>query len=204
MLGYLSDVKARLLSLKAGMQKNSAQWTEQTATVLQIDEAVAGIDAIDTEAEQAKNKYELTASSARTRGNEAVKLADKIENLALGFHGETTDKLIEYGIKQRKAATPRPAPSKVLIPTLADDSDGEGFVVSTQKDPSADYYEWQKGSAANAADNKTIPELKNFKTTRKTNFVDDDVPKGIRIFYRVRAANTNGVGPWSEAVSRVQ
>jgi hypothetical protein len=39
---------------------------------------------------------------------------------------------------------------------------------------------------------------------KKTSFIDDEVAKGIRIFYRVRAANTNGVGPWSEAVSRVQ
>jgi hypothetical protein len=56
----------------------------------------------------------------------------------------------------------------------------------------------------NAADDKTIPELKNFKTTKKTSFVDDEVAKGVRIFYRVRAADTNGVGLWSEAVSRVQ
>jgi hypothetical protein len=40
--------------------------------------------------------------------------------------------------------------------------------------------------------------------TKKTSFVDDDVPKGTRIFYRVRAANTKGVDPWSEAVSMVQ
>lgn len=46
--------------------------------------------------------------------------------------------------------------------------------------------------------------MKNFKTTKKTSFVDDEVPKGVRVFYRVRAANTNGVGPWSEAVSKVQ
>lgn len=87
---------------------------------------------------------------------------------------------------------------------LQDDTDGEGFIVSTQFDANADFYEWQKGFGSNPSETKTIPELKNFKTTKKTNFVDDEVPKGVRVFYRVRAANTNGVGPWSEAVSRVQ
>ncbi|MEW5842072.1 MAG: hypothetical protein AB1775_02275 [Bacteroidota bacterium] len=56
----------------------------------------------------------------------------------------------------------------------------------------------------NAADANTIPELKNFRTTKKTSFVDDEVPKGVRVFYRVRAANTKGAGPWSKAVSKVQ
>ena len=87
---------------------------------------------------------------------------------------------------------------------LQDDTDGEGFIVSTQFDANADFYEWQKGFGSSPSDTNTIPELKNFKTTKKTNFVDDEVPKGVRVFYRVRAANTNGVGPWSEAVSRVQ
>jgi hypothetical protein len=97
-----------------------------------------------------------------------------------------------------------PAPTKILIPKLEDDTDGEGFIVSTQTDPHADYYEWQKGTGTNAADANTIPELKNFKTTKKISFVDDEVVKGVRTFYRVRAANTNCVGPWSEAVGRVQ
>jgi len=43
-----------------------------------------------------------------------------------------------------------------------------------------------------------------YKTTTKTTFVDDDVAKAIRYFYRVRAANASGFGPWSEIVSRVQ
>ncbi len=77
-------------------------------------------------------------------------------------------------------------------------------VTSEKYNPNTDYYEWQKGMGANASDANTIPELKNFKTAKKTSFVDDEVPKGVRVFYRVRAANTNGVGPWSEAVSKVQ
>ena len=204
MIGYLSDPKTRLVSPKAGMQKNSSLWTDQTLTIQKVDEMIASIDTKDNELEESKNQYQLKITGARNLSNDANNLADKIENLAYGFHGDNPEKLIEYNIKKRKASAPKPVPTKVLIPTLADDSDGEGFVVSTQVDPNADYYEWQKGLGTNAADANTIPELKNFKTTKKTNFVDDEVPKGVRVFYRVRAANTNGVGPWSEAVSKVQ
>jgi len=38
-----------------------------------------------------------------------------------------------------------------------------------------------------------------FKTTRKISFVDDDVVKGQRVFYKVRAVNPAGVGPWKRA-----
>lgn len=44
--------------------------------------------------------------------------------------------------------------------------------------------------------------MKNFESTKKTSFVDDEVPKGVRVFYRVRAANTNGVGLWSEPLAK--
>jgi hypothetical protein len=186
------------------MINNPANWTAQTVELTEVDGVLSRIEAKDAEVETAKQTLSLKTSEARSLSGEATRLADKIENIALGIYSGSTEKLIEYGIKKRKAAEPKPAPTRPLIPTLTDDTDGEGFIVSTQTDPNADYYEWQKGYGTSAADDKTVPELKNFKTTKKTNFVDDEVPKGIRVFYRVRAANSNGVGPWSEAVSRVQ
>jgi hypothetical protein len=204
MVSYLAEVKSRLVTLMNGMTKNPTFWTDTTVPVQSVDQMIANIETKDAELEEAKNRQAIKITEAREVSGSANKLVDKIENLACGFHADSQEKLIEYGIKQRKTATPKPAPSKTLIPVLQDDTDGEGFIVSTQVDPNADFYEWQKGVGTNTADAKTIPELKNFKTTKKTSFVDDEVPKGIRIFYRVRAANTNGVGPWSEAVSRVQ
>ena len=204
MLGYLSEPKERLRALRAGMSNNLTSWTAQTVEVQAVDTMITNIDAKDAEVDSAKQTLSLKSSEARELGNAAVKLADKIENLALGFYSGNEDKLIEYGIKSKRTYTTKPAPTKTLVIKLEDDTDGEGFIVSTQKDPAADYYEWQKGYGANAADDKTIPELKNFKTTKKTSFVDDEVPKGVRVFYRVRAANTNGAGPWSETVSKVQ
>lgn len=204
MLTYLSEVSDRLKLLLGGMKKNPEVWVNQSVKPEDVEAALAAIDTKDGEVETVKQAQTLKLGEARELSVTSGKLADKIENLALGIHTDEAEKLVEYGIKTRKAAAPRPAPTKVLIPTLEDDTDGEGFIVSTQKDPDADYYEWQKGIGTNAADPKAIPELKNIKTTKKTSFVDDEVPKGTRIFYRVRAANANGNGAWSEAVSRVQ
>ena len=74
----------------------------------------------------------------------------------------------------------------------------------TAKDDVADSYEWQKGQGTDPKDTSTIPPMSFFKQTSKTVFIDDEVLKGIRYFYRVRAVNRNGQGPWSEPVSRVQ
>lgn len=204
MLAYLGEEKDRLRSLKTGMEKNAAIWTSQTVQVSEVEQMLANLDAKDAEVEAVKHQQTLKSAEARELSKNAGKLSDKIENLAFGFHSGNEEKLVQYGIKQKKPKEPKPAPTKTLIPGLEDDTDGEGFIVSTQFDPNADFYEWQKGYGTNPADANTIPELKNFKTTKKTNFVDDEVPKGVRVFYRVRAANTNGVGPWSEAVSKVQ
>jgi hypothetical protein len=204
MLTYLSQERERLGSAKSGMEKNSAIWTPQSVQITDVEQMITRIDAKDAEVETAKQLLSLRQSEARELSGEACKLADKVDNLARGFHSGAEEKLIEYGIRQKKSAMPKKIPSDKLIITIEDDTDGEGFILIARYDSSADYYEWQKGYGTNAADDKTIPELKNFKTTKKTSFVDDEVPKGVRVFYKVRAANTNGAGPWSEAVSKVQ
>jgi hypothetical protein len=204
MLTYLNEPKESLLLLKAGMEKNPTLWTDKTVQTTEVDQLLTDIQTADASVEETKQQLSIKLSGARDVSTGAFKLAEKIENLASGLHNGDAEKLMEYGIKPKKTKETIPAPTKILIPKLEDDTDGEGFIISTQKDTAADYYEWQKGTSASAADANTIPELKNFKTTKKINFVDDDVTKGVRTFYRVRAANRNGVGPWSEAVSRVQ
>jgi hypothetical protein len=204
MFSYLSEPKERLVYLKSGMVKNPAKWTTQTVTMETVDEALAKIETIDRQVEDARQAQTQKMAEARAVGSETSLLADKIENLAAGFHAGEEVKLLEYNIKPRKTKSPKSAPDLNIHPSLADDIDGEGFIVSTTTDSRADYYEWDKGFGANAGDSNTVPEMKYFKTTRKSTFVDDDVPKGVRVFYKVRACNTAGVGPWSEAVSRVQ
>jgi hypothetical protein len=154
--------------------------------------------------EEAKQVQSQKLGDARVVSNDATVLADKLETLARGFHSGDDNKLLEYNIQAKKDKKTVTAPDVKPVVTIEDESDGEGFSISTSVDPKANYYEWQKGTAGNAADVNTTPEMKLFKTTKKTYFVDDEVPKGVRVFYKVRACNASGTGPWSEAVSRVQ
>ena len=111
---------------------------------------------------------------------------------------------MEYNIVLRKERTRIPKPSRVLIPVLEDDTDGVGFIISTQVDEDAKFYQWFKGAGTDPKETNNVPNLRELKTTTKTTFVDDEVEKGVRYFYKVRAFNANGTGPMSEAVSRVQ
>ena len=162
-----------------------------------------------TNASNSINAAEAGAAEARsagiTKNGAAVKLFDQAVNLAYGIYANNLSKLSEYGIKPRKDPNKVPPPTKTLAIEITDDSDGEGFNLSiTSKDDVADSYEWQKGQATDPKDMSTIPPLSFYKTTSKIKFLDDDIIKGVRYFYRVRALNRNGQGPWSEAVSRVQ
>ena len=204
MLSYLSEPKERLGFLKAGMERNLRRWSDQTVPIAEVDQVLLNLETKNREVEYSKQMQAQRLMEARDLSSSATDLADKIENMARGFHAGDENALLDYNIKGRKTKEAKPAPETKLKVTLEDDTDGEGFIVSVSSEPRADYYEWQKGVGTNASDVQTIPELKNYKTTGKTYFVDDEVPKGIRVFYRVRAGNSKGVGPWSEAASRVQ
>ncbi len=204
MIKYLSDSSNRLKSLKSGMEKNAAVWENQTDKPDMVQLKIDALASKEREIDDLKTSLSVKQSEAHALSGDAEAYADRIESLAVGLENGNTDKLNEYGIKLRKAISKKPAPTQVLIPIIEDDSDGVGFVVSTQFDANADIYEWQKGSGTDASRTDVVPEMKLFKTTTKTSFVDDDVPKGVRIFYRVRSVNSVGQGPWSQAASKVQ
>ena len=150
------------------------------------------------------DQLSLKKKEGRTLESELTLIADTIENKAIGFHTSNPEVLVDYDIELRKPYTKRPVPTAVLVPIIEDDVDGEGFILKNEVDPDADKYEWEKGIAADATDTTTVPALQHFKITSKTKFVDDNVMPGKRYFYRLRAFNTTGNGPWSAAVSRVQ
>lgn len=204
MINYLAEVLGSLTSKKSGIDKNAPMWENLTIKSADVSQKVLSINEMSNRLENAKQQLQIVTSEAHALCDEAWNLDTQIENLAKGIHGDVPEKLLEYGIKPKKSSAPKEAPTKILAATVEDDSDGEGFIVSTTTDSQSDYYEWQKGYGVNVSDKNTIPDLKNFKTTKKSTFVDDDVPKGVRVFYRVRAANRNGAGPWSEPVSKVQ
>lgn len=188
-----------------GMNANPSDWVTTPVKVGDLETAQTNL----TTAGNAIDSAEAAAKIARHDGNElnktVVELDEQVTNLAYGIYAKNPDKLAEYGIKPRKDPSKIPPPSSILAIEINDDSDGEGFDLKiVSRDELADSYEWQKGQSTTPTDLNTIPPMIYFKTTSKTQFIDDDVVKGIRYFYRVRAMNRNGQGHWSEAASRVQ
>ena len=204
MVKYLVDLVTRLLKLKSGIEKNPTTWANQTVAPDKILTIVDGLNKVGKEADDLQAALSAKLAEARRLQAEGEKEADSIESLAIGLEKGSPEKLIEYGISVKKSPSKKTNPTTVLHPSLKDDTDGEGFIVTTTYDSAADMYEWEKGTGADASKTDVVPEMKFFKATKKTSFVDDDVVKGVRYFYRVRATNTAGAGPWSEAVSRVQ
>ncbi len=205
MLKYILEPVGKLLKLKSGIEKNPGKWTGQSVTPESIQLTVDGLNKVDKEADDAQNAAITKLSEARSVAAAAELEADSIINLAIGLEKGSPEKLSnDYGINVKKSSTPKSIPSTSHLVTLKDDVDGEGIIASTNVDPDASMYEWQRGSSTDASKTDVIPEMKLFKVTKKTTFVDDDVVKGVRYFYRVRATNTAGAGAWSEAVSRVQ
>ncbi len=204
MIKYLTDAATHLKELKDGVVKNIALWANTGITAETIQRWIDNLTTKETEVEELKTQVSVKLAEARDLQTSAEKYADKIENFALGFHSEDSAKLIEYGIQLRKEAKAKPAVTKKPVITLQDDTDGVGFILSIQADPDADMYEWHKGVAADPSKLDVIPAMTILKTTRKTSFVDDDVQKGQRVFYKVRGINSISEGPWSEPVSKVQ
>ena len=204
MLVYLQKLKNRFIGLLNGVTIHAADWLGQAETPVTIQANIDLIDTMQSEINALDDQLSQKRKDGRTLEEELTLIAETIENKAIGFHTANTEVLNDYDIKLRKPREKSPVPSAVLVPVLADDVDGEGFVIETQYDPDADKYEWEKGTAADPTDTSTVPPMQHFKVTSKINFVDDNVMPGVRYFYRVRAFNTSGNGPWSAAVSRVQ
>ena len=201
---YLQELVGLLKAILKGITTYPEVWKDQPYTQESILATITAVENADKAVSDAETNLSKAQAAARQIFSEKQAEADKIIKIAMGFHSDNPDQLIDYGIKARKSNEPKPRPEQQMTVSLSDDTDGIGFIISTLKDPVAKNYEWQKGQAANPADTSTIPEMKFFKFTSKTTFVDDDVAKGVRYFYRVRAVNSAGEGPWSEAVSRVQ
>ena len=152
----------------------------------------------------AETEWKVRVTESHTIRDNALKYADKLKALATGLHNEELHKLTEYNVMLRRKATAAPKPTKVIIPVLEDDTDRAGFIISTQPDGDASNYQWFKGMSADPKNANIVPDMQPFKITSKTTFVDDEVEKGVRYFYKVQAFNTRGSGPMSEPVSRIQ
>jgi hypothetical protein len=207
-LKFLEAPIQRLKSFKNGISGNSSAWTGQPDTPASTQAHIDALENADAEISDLETQLTQKRQAAKLLAQQKNDVADAIELRVKGIHAADSSKWIEYGLTDPNAATAgrssRPVPAKGVVENIADDYDGVGFIVSIRQLADADSYEVQRGAGANAADVNTIPAMNYLRNVRKLNFVDDDVEKGIRYFYRYRGINTTGVGEWSEPVSRVQ
>ncbi len=205
MTKYIQDAIIKLRELYLGMNENPNDWTNQPVTILQVEDAIKALAKKDEEIDIAKDALQIKRNEGRATTNDSLKLANQVDNLVLGIYANNPIKIVEYGLKERKPAHPKPVPGKGVISNITDDADGEGFVLERQTLETADNYEWQKAQGTDpAVTNIDESKFTYFKTTKKVKFVDDDVKTGVRYFYRTRGFNPTGNGAWSEPVSRVQ
>jgi hypothetical protein len=205
MTKYIQDLINKLKARKAGMAKYATNWTGQAIQETDIDTILADLQKKD----DAINDAEVALQQLRADARDLVHLKEvtlrQIDNLAEGIHALELTKLLDYDIHLPKTKTPKPIPTKGVVVSIKDDTDGEGFILERNTLTDATNYEWQKVAGDDPA-TTFIDDTKfaYFKTTNKNVFVDDNVKKGVRYFYRFRGINATGQGAWSEPVSRVQ
>ena len=204
MIRYLREESDRLGGFKSGIEKNSAKWTNNEILPAKIQIQIDQLTAKEKLIEETKTLLNQQQFEAKGLQQTAAKLGDQIENYIYAFHPDEPEKLLDYGLEPRKPYTKKQAPTTKPVVSIHDDTDGEGFILTTQSDPDAEIYEWYKGIGTDPSKPEIIPSMTLLKTTKKITFVDDDVVKGVRVFYKVRAINNKGEGPWSEPVSKVQ
>lgn len=205
MTKYIHELIHKFKSRKSGMKNNAAKWTGQPVTEADIDGHVKELEDIDKLIEAAKDALQQQRALARKMRNDKQKDLNQVDSLAEGLHKDDPEKLSDYDIELPKPGEAKPVPDKAVIISIVDDVDGEGFVINIKAQANiAEHYEIERGIAPSPEDNVLVTPYPFLTSTKKSNYLDDDVLPGKRYFYRVRAINSAGAGEWSEPVSAVQ
>jgi hypothetical protein len=204
MVKYIQVIIDDLNDRIAGMKANPEKWTNQPVTVAELEADVASLEAQAAKIAAAEGALQKEREAGRKLVETFDQKVKQVDNLTFGIHATETTKLVDYKLSLRKSNSSKPIPSKGMMISIVDDVDGEGFVVTWGVIAGADHYEIERGIAPNITDLVLSPPYSFLKTTTKTVLNDDDVLKGKRYFYRIRAVNAAGTGEWSEPVNRVQ
>ena len=204
MIKYIRTLVDELKALKKGMTTHATIWNGMAVTEKQLQDAIDELEKQESDIEDAETLLIQQRTAGRNLVEKHMLLASQATNLALGLHPTDSKELLDYNIQPRKDSGKVPVPEKAVIASIEDDVDGEGFIINIQKLDYADVFDVEKGSGDNADSMVYTGKFTHLKNSKKISFVDDDVKRGVRYFYRVRGFNRNGYGEWSEPVSRVQ
>jgi hypothetical protein len=205
MTKYIDDLIKDFLSRKSGIEKNAKIWQAMPIKTEEIDATVNELKALQKQIDDSVEATQQLRAKARLMVTEQKKKVAKIDNLAYGLHNDDATQLLSYGVALKKNATPKAIPAKGKVKSVIDDYDGEGFILEREVIVNADNYEWEKAQSEEATVTYIDPsKFTHFKISKRKVFVDNEVKKGVRYFYRFRGFNSNGYGAWSEPVNRVQ
>lgn len=204
MLKYLTKLSDKFRHFKNGVVKYAAQWVGFSESPATIQADIDEIDSLNSEINRLEQLLKQKNELALKMKKEKEQKLEELENKAKAVHSSEPLKLIEYGIKERKARSPKSRPTSNLIIKITDDTDNIGFKLKVSRDRDANFYEWERGISEDPTDTNKIPKMKFFKITTTTQLIDNEVKKGERVWYRVRAANTHGAGPWCEPLNKIQ
>ncbi|MBI5216199.1 MAG: fibronectin type III domain-containing protein [Ignavibacteriae bacterium] len=188
-----------------GIEKNVDRWNGQPDTVDSVKADLTALENADNEIANLEQQLLQRRIAARELCQQIETKADETELRMKGIHANEREKWIEYGSEftspERQASV---QPSMPLTLTIKDDLDAQGFIIALErKDENGEYYLFEKGMSADTK--ATAPtSWQPLAEIPRISTIDDNVEPGVRYFYRVRASNNKGKGPYSNVVSRVQ
>lgn len=201
---YIQEQITEFKKRKNGIVNNTEIWNGLPVGIEDIDAYIKELEESDQKISDALTVAQQEREKARALVSARKKDLEQIDNFAMGLHKDSTEKLIQYGIKTMGSGKVTTYPHKTVIQSIVDDFDGEGFIIQIAPGNRANYYEVERGTVDDVSTQILAPPYPFLRTTKKLKFVDDNVVKGVRYFYRARAINTMGPGEWSEPISRVQ
>ena len=204
MIKLIQDLRNELTDLKKGMETNDTKWTNQEVTAIKVKAIIDDLQSKDDDISAAV----IALSKARTAGRDAVAtnipVAEQIVSLAEGIHKMEPSKLEDYNLQLPAARKAKVTPGKAIIKSIETDDNGEGFVIKFQSLTDAEGFEIEKSEPQNPDVLVLAPPFKHLCNSTRLSYIDEDVVKGKRYFYRGRGYNRRGFGEWSEGSSGIQ
>jgi hypothetical protein len=203
-LKYIQKTYNRRSKQMNGIEKNADRWTGQPDSVDSVKADLTALEASDNRISNLEQQIIQERAAARELCHQIETKADETERRMKGIHANEKEKWIEYGEESAQERQPTVKPQMPLTLTIKDDTDGQGFVITLEKkDENGEYYLFEKGSSTDTKASQPVAWASLAEIPRITT-IDDNVESGVRYFYRVRASNRKGKGPFSNVVTRVQ
>ena len=200
----INDLKNEMNDLSNGMETNHLLWTGQVVTQIAVKACVADLQDKEDAVVTANNVLIQAKAYAKESVAKNRLIAGQVISLAEGIHALDTSKLTDYNLTIPHPKKPVAAPGKAVIESLKDEDDGIGFKIKFHSLADVQGFEIERSTPQSSDLLVLAPPYLHLKNSLKLSYVDDDIIKGKRYFYRGRGYNHKGFGEWSDISSKVQ